>query len=186
MVGILACLTIVYTSASSGPILTLLHAIVALSMWRYRQHMRLIHWMAVFGYIGLDLVMKAPAYYIISRIGNISGGTAWHRAYLIETSIAHIHEWWLVGTDYTRHWMPTGVPWSEDHTDITNYYIKMGVIGGIPLMLLFIAILFKGFSFVGQMHRLVADIPTGVSVFYLGTWCLPLRSRGVLYIRLSL
>ena len=92
--------------------------------------------------------MQAPAYYLMARTG--MGGSGWHRARLIQTSIEHLHEWWLAGTDYTRHWMPTGVSWSPDHTDITNHYIQMGIYGGLPLMVLFIFILAKGFSYVGE------------------------------------
>jgi predicted membrane protein len=50
--------------------------------------------------------------------------------------------------------MPTGVSWSPDHTDITNYYLKMGVIGGLPLMGLLIAALLLGFQYIGQSLRL--------------------------------
>jgi hypothetical protein len=156
--GILACLAMVVASASSGPIMSALAGIGALFMWRFRQNMRLIRWFAVFGYIGLDLVMKAPVYFLIARIDITGGSTGWHRARLIESAFQHLHEWWLVGTDYTRHWMPTGVSWSMNHTDITNQYLQMGVIGGLPLMLLFIAILVKGFSFVGQMLRNTIDL----------------------------
>lgn len=150
--GIIACLTMVITSASSGPILSAMVACGALFAWRYhhRIRMHLVGWLAVIGYIALDFVMKAPAYYLIARVDLISGSTGWHRARLIESSIEHLSEWWLIGTDYTRHWMPTGVTWSKDHADITNHYIRLGVFGGLPLMLLFIAILIKGFSFVGQ------------------------------------
>jgi len=124
----------------------------ALFLWRIRHRIRLIRWLAVFGYIGLDLVMKAPAYYLMARTG--AGGSGWHRARLIQSSIEHLHEWWLAGTDYTRHWMPGGgVPWNPDHADITNHYIQMGVVGGLPLMLLFIFILFKGFSYIGQILK---------------------------------
>ena len=103
--------------------------------------------------------MKAPAYYIIQRIDLTGGSTGWHRARLIESAFEHLHEWWMVGTDYTRHWMPTGVYWSPQHTDITNHYIYMGVLGGLPLMLLFIAILAKGFSIVGQTLWYLANQP---------------------------
>jgi hypothetical protein len=135
-----------------------LAAIGALLMWYYRHKMRLLRWFAVFGYIALDMVMEAKAYYIISRI-NPAGGGGWHRARLIESAFKHLNEWWLAGTDYTRHWMPTGVPWTPDHTDITNHYLKMGVIGGLPLMILYIAILAKGFSFVGQILRSPVSLP---------------------------
>jgi hypothetical protein len=156
--GIMACFVMVFTSLSSGPIMSALAAIGALLMWYYRHKMRLLRWFAVFGYIALDMVMEAKAYYIISRI-NPAGGGGWHRARLIESAFKHLNEWWLAGTDYTRHWMPTGVPWTPDHTDITNHYLKMGVIGGLPLMILYIAILAKGFSFVGQILRSPVSLP---------------------------
>jgi hypothetical protein len=54
--------------------------------------------------------------------------------------------------------MPYGVPWSAEHTDITNQYLSMGVLGGLPLMLLFIAILAKGFSYVGQVVRQTPEL----------------------------
>jgi hypothetical protein len=159
LIGIVACLVMVFASVSSGPIMSALVAVGALFMWRFRERMHLVRWLAVLGYLGLDLVMKAPAYYLIARVDLVGGSTGWHRARLIEMAIKHLNEWWLAGTDYTRHWMPTGVTWSPDHTDITNHYIKLGVIGGLPLMLLFIAILAKGFSFVGQALRQSAGLP---------------------------
>lgn len=161
IVGIGACVTMIFASSSSGPILSAMVALLAMFMWRFRHNMRLVCWLAVLGYIALDLVMQDPAYYIMARIDLTGSSTGWHRARLIESAFKHISEWWLAGTDYTRHWMPSGVSWSPEHTDITNYYIKMGVIGGLPLMFLFIAILARGFSFVGQtMHR-SADLPPG-------------------------
>ncbi|MFZ5998417.1 MAG: hypothetical protein ACOYW7_13180 [Nitrospirota bacterium] len=158
MAGIYACLVMVITSASSGPIISTTVGIGALMMWRFRHRMRLIRWLAVFGIIGLDLIMKAPVYYLIARIDLTGGSTGWHRARLIESAFQHLSEWWLAGTDYTRHWMPTGVSWNPDHTDITNYYLKTGVIGGLPLMLLLIAVLAMGFVFVGQALRQTADL----------------------------
>jgi len=148
--GILACLSMIAASASSGPIMSGLLGIGALLMWPFRQHMRLFRWAAFLGYIALDLAMKAPAYYILARIDLTGGSTSWHRAALIEAALHHLSEWWFVGTDHTRHWLPYGVPWSGNHADITNYYIMMGVTGGLPLMLLFIALLAKGFAFVGR------------------------------------
>lgn len=148
--GILACTLMVYASASSGPILSSAFAIAALAMWRWRYHMRLVRWLALFGYVGLDLAMDAPAYYLLARIDMTGSSTSWHRAELIDAAISHFSEWWLVGTDYTRHWMAYGVPWSGNHIDVTNYYIMMGINGGLPLMVLFVLVIAKGFSFVGQ------------------------------------
>jgi len=159
VVGVAACITMIITSASAGPIMSAVAGIAALVMWNYRENMRLVRWVVPLGYIGLDMIMKDPAYYIISRIGLVSGSGGYHRAALIESAIQHLDEWWLAGTDYTRHWMPTGVSWSPDHTDITNYYLHMGVVGGLPWMLLFMAILAKGFSFVGVKIDQASDLP---------------------------
>lgn len=161
LLGIFACSIMVFSSRSSGPLMSAFAAIGALFMWRFRYNMRAVRWMAVLGYIGLDLVMKAPAYYLLARVDLAGGSTGWHRAELINSAIRHLNEWWLSGTDYTRHWMPTGVSWSPDHTDITNHYLQMGVLGGLPLMFLFIAILAKGFSTVGQLLQFPEDLPQG-------------------------
>lgn len=154
LAGIIACVIMIFASASSGPIMSAMAAIAALFMWRHRRRMCFVRWLLVIGYIALDLVMKDPAYYIIARIDLTGGSTGWYRARLIQVAIDHLHEWWLMGTDYTRHWMHVGVSWSPDHTDITNHYLQMGVWGGLPLMLLFIATLARGFSFVEQkLHQ---------------------------------
>jgi hypothetical protein len=129
--------------------------------------MRVVLWLGIIGYGLLDVIMRDPAYFILARIDFTGGSTGWHRARLIQSAIEHLPEWWFAGTDYTRHWMATGVSWSPDHADITNYYLRMGVWGGLPLMLLFIAILVKGFFFVGQMMREPTDLPpTSQFVFW--------------------
>lgn len=158
--GIMACVTMIITSASSGPILSSLAAMGALCMWYYRHQIRLFRWLVVIGYVGLDLVMIDPAYFVIARIDLTGSSTGWHRSRLIQSAFQHLSEWWLTGTDYTRHWMPTGVQWSENHTDITNHYLSMGVLGGLLLMVLFIAILAKGFSYVGQALRAMPESPS--------------------------
>lgn len=152
--GAVVCLTMVVASSSSGPQLALLAGVFGLICWRWRHWTRQLRIAAVAGYILLDLVMKAPAYYLIARIDLAGGSTGWHRAHLIEMSIKHLNEWWFAGTDYTRHWMPTGVSWSPEHTDITNYYIQMGVWGGLPLLALFLWFLWQGFKTVGSVRRI--------------------------------
>jgi hypothetical protein len=161
VIGFWACSVMIFTCASSGPIMSAMVAIGALFLWRYHNQphrLRIIKWFAIMIYIALDLVMKDPAYFIIARIDLVGGSTGWHRARLIQSSIEHLSEWWLAGTDYTRHWMASGVTWSLDHVDITNHYLQQGVVGGLPLMLLFIAILAKGFSIVGRKVRQTSDM----------------------------
>jgi hypothetical protein len=148
--GLFATGAMVFTSRSSGPLMTTAFVLFGLMLWKLRSQMRLIRWAAVAAVVALDLVMNAPVYYIIAWIDLTGSSTSWHRAALIDAAITHLNEWWMFGTDYTRHWMPTGIGWSGDHTDITNYYIKMGVLGGLPLLLLFVAILVTAFNLVGK------------------------------------
>ena len=167
--GIVACLAMVFSSGSTGPIMSTGFAILALLMWPMHEYMKLVRWGAVLGYIGLEIVMNAPAYYILSYIDLTGSSTSWHRAALIEAAVTHWPEWWLAGTDFTRHWMAYGVLWNGNHVDITNYYIRMGVDGGMPLLLMFLAVLSKGFSYVGQ----ILEMQTGPATkFPFGTWAL--------------
>lgn len=165
--GLAACLLMVVTSASSGPVASLLCASFALVFWRWRHLTPKLRVAAVVTYLLLDLVMKAPAYYLLARIDIVSGSTGWHRAALIEASIKHFSDWWFAGTDYTRDWMPYGVSWSEDYADITNYYLALGIRGGIALMSVFVFILWSAFRYVGQT---LADAPRedGFLIWSLG------------------
>ena len=141
-----------------GPIMSALAGCGGLFLWRYRHNMRSVRWAAL-GICPspLELVMNRPAYLIMASVNLTGSGPGWHRARLIQSALQKLGEWWLIGTDYTRHWMPTGVTWSPNHTDLTNHYIALGVLGGLPLMLLFIVILAKAFwSIGGTIH---ADIP---------------------------
>jgi len=149
-IGISACAVMVITSGSSGPMLSAIAGIGALLLWPLRERMSLVRWTAAAGYASLALVMNRPAYFIMSDIDLMGGSTSWYRAELIRSAIAHFDEWWLIGTDVTRHWMWTGIAADPNQVDITNHYIAMGVLGGAPLMCLFIYMLVKGFQNVGS------------------------------------
>ena len=41
--------------------------------------------------------------------------------------------------------MPTGIHANEFHTDITNHFLQMGVLGGLPLLLVFVLVLIAAF-----------------------------------------
>jgi len=139
--GVLSCLAIVVSSSSSGPLAACGITLLALATWR---HPKLLKIGAI---LGLTLAAIFPVissqnrgpWYLLNYIDLTGGSTGWHRAHLIDRGLAHLGEWWLVGTDYTRHWMPTGVSWSPDHTDLTNYYLHLGVIGGLWLPLILVS-----------------------------------------------
>lgn len=156
MLGACACVVMIITSASSGPAASSSFAVCALLMWCLRERMRMVRWAAISTWIGLSLAMNAPAYYLIARIDVAGGSTGWYRARLVQSAIEHFDEWWLGGTDYTRHWMGTSL--DETHADITNHYIYMGVTGGILLLILFVLILATAFRYVGMAWR---SLPEG-------------------------
>jgi len=168
ILGIVATLGMVVASASSGPILTTAAVIGGLVLWRVRNSMRQIRIALVLGIIGLALVMSDPVYYVLAKIDLTGSSTGWHRAALIDSALRYLDEWWFAGTDFTRHWMPTGIIANPNHTDITNVYIMMGVKGGLLLMFLFIACLGTAFSLVGKGMRLIKNGP-GARLFILWT-----------------
>lgn len=164
-VGALASATIVLTSASSGPKLSAIFALFGLLLWPLRANMRWLRWLAVGTYVVLLLVMASPPYYLMARLDLSGGSTGWYRARLIESSMEHLSEWWLVGSDYTRHWMATGVAWSPNHVDLTNHYLWLGVQGGLLLSLLFVLLLATGFSIVGRCVRVTQHSDTHHAFF---------------------
>ena len=168
VIGIAVCLAMVLGSASSGPAMSAAVGVLAICMWRFREYMRVFRWSLVAAYFALMLVMERPPYYVIQRFELVGGSTGWYRSMLIDAAISHIGEWWIVGTDYTRHWWFQNAV-SANHIDITNHYLALGIMGGLPLMLLHIAILATAFSFAGRgFHDASADRRSRAMYWALG------------------
>ena len=129
--------------------------------------MRSIRWGALFAILILSLAMQAPVWYLFAKLSNVTGGTGWHRAYLIDQTISHFNEWWLFGTVVTAHWGPSGEVIAADPRmmDITNHYVMEGVKGGVLKLALFVAILVQGFKAVGRARR--AETPGSPAAFYI-------------------
>ena len=149
-IGLIACLTMVASCASSGPILSLIFGLMGVFLWKFRHLMNLVRWSIPVGLLVLHMVMEKPVWFIIGRL-SMGGSTGWHRSKLIDSAIHYFGDWWAFGTDHTRSWMPTGVTFSEEHTDITNYYLAFGVMGGLLAMLLLIAMAWVAFKWTGHM-----------------------------------
>lgn len=150
--GMFAAAGIVLASTSSGPIMMSLFILLGLLLWKVRASLRAIRWLVLVAVVALDVVMKDPVYFLMARIDITGGSQGWHRAQLIRSSLEQLDQWWLAGTDHTRHWMATGQV-NEAHTDITNHLLAAGVMGGLPLMFLLIMILMAAFRAVGHALR---------------------------------
>ncbi len=151
--GVAGSLVIVWASASSGPVMSAIFLAIGIAAWHVRDRMPMIRWGIVIILLLLHIFMKAPVWYLISRIDITGSSTGWHRSEIITSAITYFNEWWLFGTDYTRHWMPTGVSWSPRHSDITNQYIREAVRGGLLQVTLYMVIIIKAFKYVGHIIR---------------------------------
>jgi hypothetical protein len=147
--ALLSATTIVITSSSSGPALAYLFGLFGLICWPFRRNMRAIRWGIVGLLVTLHVYMKAPVWFLISRVGDLIGGGGWYRSALIDAAIHHFDEWWLIGTARTAHWMPTGLAIDPNVADITNQFIAQGVNGGLLAMILFIWLIVKCFKTIG-------------------------------------
>jgi len=150
LAGLFGSASMVFAATSSGPILMTLSIFLGLLFWPLRRHMKRVRQLALATVLGLAAVMNDPVYFLIARIDITGGSQGYFRAQLIRSSIQHLDEWWLVGTDYTRHWMASGIYANQQHTDLVNHYVAMGVMGGLPLLFLFILIVVAAFRSAGR------------------------------------
>ncbi|MFG0242164.1 MAG: hypothetical protein ACF8R9_05180 [Phycisphaerales bacterium JB054] len=168
-IGIASTLTIVAACASSGPVASVLAAVIAGLLLTVRAHFRYIRMGTVAVLTLLHLVMEAPVWHLVARIDIVGGSTGWHRFNLIDQWIRNTDNWFLVGTTSTATWAAIPV------FDITNQYVLEAIRGGALTLFLFLGFLWCTFSTLGRTarrlertdHRLQAGLcwALGVSMF---------------------
>lgn len=141
--GIVSAGIITVTSASSGPLMAAAVGLLAWWMFMFRRNMRAVRWTIGLTILGLHLVMQAPVWFLVARVGVFGGSTAYHRSILIDHAIRNFPDWWLVGTRSTADW-------GYFMFDITNQYVLIGVNGGLLTLILFVAIIVRCFAAVGR------------------------------------
>ena len=149
--GSLLCLSIAWFSNSGGPILATGTALLGWGLWTIRDHMRLFRW-GIVGFIALAaLVMKDPVWYLIAKASAISGGDGWHRSYLLDMFFRNISKWWFAGMplEQTKDWFPYLVPVTQA-ADITNFFVKIGLNGGLVAIGLLIFLLYRAYAGIGM------------------------------------
>jgi hypothetical protein len=162
VLGVAAVGLIVWACGSSTPVLGLAAVAGASLLFPIRFHLRWVRWGLVAVLVGLQIVMKAPVWHLISRVNVVGGSTGWHRFHLIDQFLRHFGEWWLIGTDSTLHW---GY-WMQD---TTNAYVMQGIRGGLPTLALYVAFLALCFREVGLTLRAVdASRPRRAYAWALG------------------
>jgi hypothetical protein len=141
------------TAASSSAATVLLFVGFAYLIWFIRDKTKMIVWGSVLCLVVISFFMDAPIWYLIAKLGYLTGGTGWHRSYLIDQAIRYLKDWWLIGTQITAHWFPYVLS-VNNRADITNQFIAEGVNGGLITMFLFIYMINRGFYSVGIMLRM--------------------------------
>lgn len=146
-VGLASATVVAITSMASTPITGYLAGILALCLWPIRNKMRWVRWGIVLVVLGLALVMKAPVWFVLARI-NIANGNAYDRSILIDVTVRHFFDWWLVGTNDNGNW--GFFTW-----DACNQFVAEGLSGGLAALALFIVVLRRSFAAIGRCRRTV-------------------------------
>ncbi len=147
---------VVLLSNSGGPVSVLATGVVALCFWPLRRLMGVVCAGMFTAIVALDLVMKAPVWYLLMRLSSVTGGTGWHRSYLIDMAVQDLGRWWLAGLPIaeTRHWFPYFIE-ATGGADITNQYIAFGLNAGLLGLILFLAFITCAYRYLGRaMHAL--------------------------------
>ena len=147
IVAIGLCLVIVRCSNSGGPACAAAVGVAGWMCWKVRTNMRAVRWGIVSVVVLAAVLMKAPVWYLLSHVSDITGGDGYHRAYLMDVTYRHLSGWWLDGLPLreTIDWFPYSLPTAAD---ITNQFVSFGLTAGLGAVVLFIVLL--GFSGVGK------------------------------------
>ena len=172
LVAMIAALMTIISTSSSGPIATAMVAVAVMCGWKWRSRAGVILVWMVVALVLMHFIKNRPVWYLMALMDFVGGSTGWHRAYLIDMAVQHLDEWWAFGTDFTRHWMPYGLANDPNHCDITNYYIQLGITGGLALTGALIAIQWRSFRLLGhEIMRGSYDWPRGNDKEFR-LWCL--------------
>lgn len=143
-----AATAMVITSNSSTSWMAIGGSLLGLAFWRFRARMRQIRWALVITLVGLHLWMKAPVWALIARIDLTGASSGWQRYFLVDMTIRHFWDWWLMGTtDY--------VNWGWGAWDTCNQFVDVALKGGLITLVFYIAILKSGFATLGRTRKLV-------------------------------
>jgi len=155
--GSLCCVAITIASHSSGPLMAAVAGAIGWACWLMRDRMRIVRLAIVTILVGLHFTMSRPVWFIFDRISGIIGGDGWHRSNLIDKFLKNWDEWILIGMPMERT-----VDWAATVTkfgfvDVTNYYVSIGISGGLISFVIFWTLLRRTFRTVGDASQVLAQ-----------------------------
>lgn len=159
--GVLGCTVMTICSNSSTPLLAYVAAVLGTCLYPIRKKMRLVRWGIVAACLTLQMVMKAPFWFIIAHIDLTGGSSGYHRAELVDQFIRHFSNWWLIGTKDAG-------TWAYDLWDQQNQYVGVGEGGGLIALVFFIAMISRSFGKIGRARKSVEGSKKEWFVWLLG------------------
>jgi len=162
VIGVIGATIMTVCAASSTPFLAYAAGIGAVCFWPFRKYMRMFRWGILLAIVTLNVVMKAPVWFLISHISLFGSSSSDHRAYLIDVFIRHFGDWWLVGTNAAG-------AWGWDMWDTSNQYVAEGESGGLIVFICFLAMISICFSRIGKARKAVeGDLKKEWYFWFLG------------------
>lgn len=159
--GMAGAIAMVFTSHSTTSYLAMMGSFVGLAFWPLRKKMRMVRYGIVATLVGLQMVMKAPVWALIARIDLTGSSSGEQRYMLVDMTIRHFRDWWLIGTNAYQGW-------GWDSWDLCNQFVAVALTGGLLTLIFYIAIFSRGFAAVGNARRRVAGQKQQEFFF----WCL--------------
>ena len=133
MAAVVATVVVGFSTSSSTPIMGFAAIVMCWCAFWARDYRKWFLPGTAVVVIALDVVMKAPVWHLIARVGSAEGSTSYFRFKLIDAFFANVGEWFFLGTRSTAHWF-----WGAQ--DIVNQFVYYGVRGGAASLFLFIAV----------------------------------------------
>jgi hypothetical protein len=144
--GLVGATVMVITSHSSTSLLAFGASLLGLALWPLRNRMRIIRWGLVCILVVLHMVMKAPVWALIQRIDLTGSSSGFQRYLLVDMTIRHFTDWWLIGTK-------AYVDWGYGTWDLCNQFVAVALTGGLLSLIFYIAIFACCFSALGNARK---------------------------------
>lgn len=144
--GAVGAMAMAVTSMSSTSLAATGAGVAGMCLWPLRRHMRTLRWSIAFSLVFLALAMKAPVWFLISRVDFVGGSSSYHRAMLIDQCIRHFDDWWLLGVTDNRDW-------GWDMWDVQNQFVTEALRGGLASLVFFLILIVRTFSRIGCARR---------------------------------
>ena len=161
LLGIFLSIGIIFTTSSSTPASGIFIGIIGWCAFTIRYHLSTVRWVLLAIVLSLHFAMNNGIWHLLARIDLVGGSTGYHRFFLIDRGIAHLNEWYLIGTGSTGHW-------GRGLEDMTNQYLAAGVNGGILAMCLLVLTIATSFVTVGKTLKSTNGKTNSKFVFGLG------------------